>query len=44
MLELILVLAFGLLAVRSAKIRDEELSDIPRRISDKLGKLWDIAH
>ena len=44
MLELILVTAFGVLAVRSAKIRDEELSDIPRRISDKLGKLWDIAH
>jgi len=44
MLELILILAFGLLAVRSTKIRDEELSVIPRRISDKLGKLWDIAH
>lgn len=25
-------------------MRDEELSAIPRRISDKLGKLWDIAH
>jgi tetratricopeptide (TPR) repeat protein len=44
MLELILVLVFGVLAIRGAKIRDEELSDIPRRISDKLGKLWDIAH
>ncbi len=44
MYELALVLGFGLLAVRSAKIRDEELSYLPRRISDKMGKLWDIAH
>lgn len=44
MLELLLVVIAGLLAVRSAKIRDEELSAIPRKISDKLGKLWDIAH
>jgi tetratricopeptide (TPR) repeat protein len=44
MYELALVFGFGLLAFRGAKIRDEELSAIPRRISDKLGKLWDIAH
>lgn len=44
MLELVLIAAFGLLAIRSTQIRDEELSAIPRRISDKLGKLWDIAH
>ncbi|MGZ6005729.1 MAG: tetratricopeptide repeat protein [Candidatus Saccharimonadales bacterium] len=44
MFELVLVSGFGFLAFRSAKIRDEELSAIPRRISDKLGKLWDIAH
>lgn len=44
MFELGLVLGFGLLAIRSAQVRDEELSALPRRISDKLGKLWDIAH
>ena len=44
MFELVFILGFGLLAVRSTRIRDEELSAIPRRISDKLGKLWDIAH
>lgn len=44
MLELALVMGFGMLAVRSLKARDEELSVLPRRISDKLGKLWDIAH
>ncbi len=44
MLVLVLVVIFGLLAIRSAKIRDEELSALPRRLSDKLGQLWDIAH
>lgn len=44
MLELALIAGFGFFAIRSAKIRDEELSAIPRRISDKLGQLWDIAH
>lgn len=44
MLELALVLGFGFLAVRSARYHDEDLSALPRRISDKLGKLWDIAH
>ena len=44
MLELALVVGFGALAIRSAKIREDELSSIPRRLSDKLGRLWDIAH
>src|SRR5215510_4912470 len=44
MFGLVLVMGFGALAIRSARIRDEELSAIPRRISDKLGTLWDIAH
>lgn len=44
MLPLAFVLGFGVIALRSTRFRDEELSDIPRRISDKLGKLWDIAH
>ena len=44
MFALVLILGFGLLAIRAAKIRDEELSALPRKISDKLGKLWDIAH
>lgn len=44
MYELAIVVAFGILAFRSSRIRDEDLSAIPRRISDRLGKLWDIAH
>jgi len=43
MLELVLVLAFGILAIRSATISDEE-DDFSRRLSDRLSKLWDIAH
>lgn len=44
MYELALVVGFGFIAFRSARVRDTELSDIPRKISDKMGKLWDIAH
>src|ERR1700741_1598706 len=44
MYELALVLGFGILALRGSKIREEELSPIPRKISDKVGRLWDIAH
>lgn len=44
MYELALVIGFGALAYRSAKMRDDDLEAIPRRISDKMGRLWDIAH
>lgn len=44
MFELALVVGFSALAFRSARLRDEDLSAIPRRISDKMGRLWDIAH
>ncbi len=44
MLELTLIVGFGLLAYRSATVRDEDLSPLPRKLSDKLGQLWDIAH
>ena len=44
MYELVLVLGAGILAFRSVAVRDEEMTVLPRRISDKLGKLWDIAH
>lgn len=33
-----------MLAYHGATIRDEELSELPRKISDKIGQLWDIAH
>lgn len=44
MYELILLVGFGILSLRGTIVRDEELSPLPRKISDKLGKLWDIAH
>jgi tetratricopeptide (TPR) repeat protein len=44
MLELLLVFVFGILAIRATALRDDELSPFPRKISDRLGRLWDIAH
>ncbi len=35
---------FGFFAFRGAKVREEELSVVSRKLSDRLGKLWDIAH
>ena len=44
MFGLVLVMGFGVLAYRSATIRDGDLSPLPRKLSDKLGQLWGIAH
>ena len=44
MYELVLIGIFATLAYRSAKPSDEDQEAIPRKISDKLGRLWDIAH
>jgi tetratricopeptide (TPR) repeat protein len=44
MLELAFVLGFGIIVFRSASMQDSEVSDVTRRISDRMTKLWDIAH
>lgn len=44
MLELVFVAGFGFFAYRSARIRTTELSNVSQRISDRLGRLWEIAH
>src|ERR1035441_9874428 len=44
MFELTIVAAFGLLAFHNTKVRDDEVGTASRKIGDKLGKLWDIAH
>lgn len=45
MFEIVLVLGFGYLAYRGANnINDDEIGEFSRKISDKVGKLWDIAH
>lgn len=44
MFELAVLAGFGVMVFRNIHLRDEEFSMLPRKISDKLGKLWDIAH
>jgi tetratricopeptide (TPR) repeat protein len=44
MIELAIVAAFGLLAYQSTVIHADEFSGMSRRIGDRLGRLWDIAH
>ena len=44
MYELLIVAGFGALAYNYARIHEEELAEVPRRVGDRLGKLWDIAH
>lgn len=44
MFELAIVAAFGLLAFRNAEVHDDEIAGVSRRVGDRLGKLWDIAH
>lgn len=44
MYELIVVAAFGILAIRNAHVHDDEFANVSRKVGDRLGKLWDIAH
>lgn len=44
MYELLIVALFALLAYRSAHIRDDEFANVSRKVGDRLGRLWDIAH
>lgn len=44
MLDLLVIAGFGALTFKNIRVQDEEFSMLPRKISDKLGKLWDIAH
>src|SRR5579872_4925991 len=44
MYELLIIVAFGALAYQSATIHDDEFANVSRRVGDRLGKLWDIAH
>jgi tetratricopeptide (TPR) repeat protein len=44
MYELILLFGLGLIALTSFTRHNEEDPDIPHKISDKMGKLWDIVH
>ncbi len=44
MLGLVVLFIFAVIMFRSINASDEELGDIPRKISDRMGSLWDIAH
>jgi len=44
MFELTIVGLFSFLAFRNAHIHDDEFGAVSRKVGDKLGKLWDIAH
>lgn len=44
MYGLILLIAFGALLYKNTRIKDDDLSGLPRKITDRMGKLWDIAH
>lgn len=44
MFELAIVTTFGLLAFRNTRASNDELFGASRKLGDRLGKLWDIAH
>ena len=44
MYELLIIVGFAVLAFRNLKVRDDEFATASRKIGDRIGKLWDIAH
>lgn len=44
MYELLIVIGFAILAFHNLKVRDDEFATASRKIGDRIGKLWDIAH
>lgn len=44
MYELLIIVLFGFFGLLQTRLRDPEESDITRKVGDRIGKLWDIAH
>ncbi|HEX4774156.1 MAG TPA: tetratricopeptide repeat protein [Candidatus Saccharimonadales bacterium] len=44
MYELLIVAGFAGLAYRNLHIHEDEYANVSRKVGDRLGKLWDIAH
>jgi tetratricopeptide (TPR) repeat protein len=44
MYELLIVAAFGVLAFLNLRLHNDEFADVSRKVGDRIGKLWDIAH
>lgn len=44
MFELLILAAFAALAYFNTKVHEDEFAGVSRKVGDRLGKLWDIAH
>lgn len=44
MYGLVIIAVFGVLGILSTKLSDDEFADVSRKVGDRMGKLWDIAH
>jgi tetratricopeptide (TPR) repeat protein len=44
MFELLIVAAFAGLAYHNLRVSEDEFNNVSRKVGDRLGKLWDIAH
>lgn len=44
MLELSIVAMFGWLSFYHSRLRDDEFATISRKVGDRIGRLWDVAH
>lgn len=44
MYALLIVIVFAAMAYHSANVHDDEFANVSRKVGDRLGKLWDIAH
>jgi len=44
MYELLIIGGFAILAYHNAQVHDDEFANVSRKVGDRLGKLWDIAH
>jgi tetratricopeptide (TPR) repeat protein len=44
MFELIIIAVFAGLAYHNLTVNEDEFANVSRKVGDRLGKLWDIAH
>lgn len=44
MYELLIIGGFGWFTVRAFAHHEKELEDIPQKITDRVGRLWDVVH
>jgi len=44
MYELLIVAGFGILGIVSTRLHTDEFNEVSRKVGDRMGKLWDIAH